>query len=197
MKKFFIFILAAMATGSLSAQLKVFEKSPAFSKAMETILLDFPNNYRNIKGELILAQGEFEHYASTVNFPGAESCIIGEYHSVRDTTASVQALMFRDESFEKAAKHYKALFKQLKSSPIKVVDGSKLYLDGDMEEPAEELDFTVSTLKFGTLDTRYDEFKIELEMLYKMPEWVININMITRKRDSDVRPDWMESGASR
>ena len=197
MKKTLFFAITLMVTQASYSQFKLTEKNPAFSKAIESVLLEFPNNYRNITGPLIDAYAEFEHYASTVVFPGAESCIIGKYHSVRDTTASVQALMFRSENFEDAAKQYKALFRQLKSSEVKMVDGSNLYLNGQLEAPKEEADFIVSTLTFGTIDRRYKEFKVELEMLYKLDEWIINLNMVTRKKDSEVRPDWMASDEPR
>ena len=194
MKNYFI-VLAMLAMQPLFAQIKLFEKpSPEFSKAIETILHDFPHNYKNIEGELLEADLEYEHYASRVNIPGAEYCVIGRYHSVRDTSASWQALMYRSEEFEAAAKEYRLLFKKLKGSQIGMVDGSKLYLNGDLDQPHEEMDFIVSTLVFKTMDRRYRDFKVELEMLYKMNEWVININIITRQKDSEVRPDWMSSG---
>jgi hypothetical protein len=31
---------------------------------------------------------------------------------------------------------------------------------------------------------------VELEMLYKVDHFVVNINFITRKNDEDQRPDW-------
>ncbi len=157
--------------------------TPAFSKALQNIILDYPNNFHNINGELVLAQGEFEHYASLVEFPGSEKNIIGRYRSVADTTASFQATMFRHDDFEEASKQYRAIYKQLKSSPITLIDGSKYYLNGDMSQPDEASDFTVSTMIFPHADRRYYNFKVELELLYQMPEWVINLNMGKRKKD--------------
>ncbi|MGZ5247682.1 MAG: hypothetical protein ACXWV5_11575, partial [Flavitalea sp.] len=143
----------------------------------------YPNNFHNINGELVLSQGEFEHYASLVEFPGSEKNIIGRYHSVADTTASFQATLFRNDDFEEASKQYRAIFKQLKSSPITLIDGSKYYLSGDMSQPDESSDFTVSTMIFPHADRRYYNFKVELELLYQMYEWVINLNMGKRKND--------------
>jgi hypothetical protein len=187
-------LLAAIAMLSASAQPKLFEKSaPAgFYKGIETVLGDFPYNYKHITGDLVQAEGEIEHYASTVTLPGSESCLIGIYHSALDTTASWQALMFRNEDFEKAAKEYKHLYHQLNRCKLKMVDGSVYELSGKYETPAEETDFLISELKIQTADERYRNFKVELEMLYKMDQWVININVVTRKKDSDEHPDWME-----
>lgn len=189
MKKLTHLLVALLLAGALNAQTPT-ATTTAFSKAVETILGDFPHNYKHITGELLLAQGEWEHYASTITLPGAQSCIVARYHSVLDTTASWTAQMFSSENFEQAAAEYKRLYTRLNSCKIKMVDGSVYYLDGDYEAASESLDFVTSTLKVKTADERFRQFKIELELLYKMDEWVININMVSKKKDADMRPDW-------
>jgi virulence-associated protein VapD len=192
MKRVTNLLLAAMALSlSVHAQSKQDRtSSPGFIKAVETILSDFPYNYRHITGELVDATGDWQQFASTVTLPGAESCMIGHYHSELDTTASWQALMFRGETFNQAASAYKQLYRQLKQCRLKMVDGSMYFLEGEYEEATEEMDFITSDLTIQTADERFREFKIQLELLYKMDEWVININMVSKKQDSEMRPDW-------
>ncbi|WP_315822057.1 hypothetical protein [Paraflavitalea speifideaquila] len=193
MKKLTNLLLACMAMSfSVHAQLKMDrDPSPGFIKAVETILGDFPYNYKHITGELVEATGDWHQYASTVILPGSETCVVGLYHSELDTTASWQALMFRSETFGKAAAAYKRLYQQLKLCRLKMVDGSIYYLDGDYEAASEETDFITSALTIQTADERFREFHIELELLYKLDEWVVNVNMVSKKKDSEVRPDWM------
>jgi len=192
MKKLTNLLLAAMVMSlPVHAQFRQDSQSPGFVKAVETILSDFPYNYKHITGELVEATGDWQQFASKVTIPGAETCLIGQYHSELDTTASWQALMFRGETFAQAAAAFKRLYRQLKQCRLKMVDGSVFYLDGDYEEATEEMDFVTSALKIQTADERFREFKVELEMLYKMDEWVVNINMVSKKKDSEVRPDWM------
>jgi hypothetical protein len=165
MKKLTNLLLAAMVMSlSVQAQFKKDnDPSPGFIHAMEAILGDFPYNYRHITGELVEATGDWHQYASKVSLPGAESCMIGVYHSELDTTASWQALMFRSEGFRQAATAYKRLYQQLKQCRLKMVDGSVYYLDGDYEEATENNDF-------------------------------VNGNMVSKKKDSEMRPDWMMTG---
>jgi DNA modification methylase len=193
MKKVTNLLLAAMAMSlSVHAQFKEDKfSSPGFIKAVETILSDFPYNYKHITGELVDATGDWQQFASKVTLPGAESCLIGQYHSELDTTASWQALMFRGETFKQAATAYKQLYRQLKQCKLKMVDGSLYYLNGEYEEATEEQDFVTSDFTILTADERFREFKIQLEMLYKMDEWVVNINFVSKKSDSEMRPDWM------
>src|ERR1700761_3482674 len=78
-----------------------------FPGGIEAILRDIPSNLRHITGELLLAQGEIENYASVIGLPAAENCIITRYHSVEDSTVSWQAKMFSSDEYEKAAAQYK------------------------------------------------------------------------------------------
>lgn len=186
-------LLAVMVMSlSVQAQFKLDkDPPPGFVKAVETILSDFPYNYRHITGELVDATGDWHQYASTVTLPGSETCLVGVYHSELDTTASWQALMFRSETFGKAASAYKRLYHQLNHCRLKMVDGSLYYLEGDYEEASEGMDFITTALKLQTSDERFREFYVELELLYKLDEWVVNVNMVSKKKDSEVRPDWM------
>ncbi|WP_127124641.1 hypothetical protein [Pseudoflavitalea rhizosphaerae] len=193
MKKISTLLVAVMAIVTAHAQLSLFKKDPAnpgFGKAVEQILGDFPYNYKHLTGDLVLREGELSQFASTVNLPGSQSCVIAHYHSGLDTTASYQGFMYKAEEFEDAAKEYRRLFNQLKGCKLRMVDGSAYFLDGEYEAPAEEKDFCISMLKIHTADDRYKLFKVELEMLYKIDHFVVNINFITRKKDEDERPDW-------
>lgn len=196
MKRFATLIVAVMVMLTTHAQLALVSKvsQPGFGKAVEHILGDFPYNYKHITGDLLLSEGYLSQFTSTVQLPGAESCLIAHYHSGLDTTASWQALMYRSTDYKDAVKEYRRLFHQLKGCKLKMVDGSAFFLDGELEQPTEDADFVTSMLKLQTADERFREFKVELEMLYKMDqyEWIININMVSKKKDSEVRPDWME-----
>jgi len=185
MKKIMLACVALIAaTHAFSQTSFVSHREESFSKIMEAVLHDFPNNYRNITGDLVLDQAEIENYASLVQLPGASECIITRYHSLEDTTASWQAKMFRGEDFKDVAQRYKDLYKQLKGCYLRLVDGSIIYVDAEWEAPTEEKPFVMSTLRLATGDERYKEMKIDLEMVYEFPEWTININVTGKKADS-------------
>ncbi|HMH24760.1 MAG TPA: hypothetical protein VK563_23455 [Puia sp.] len=158
----------------------------AFSAAIEAVLHDFPDNMHHISGELVLAEGEIENFASTVMPPGAVSCIITRYHSVVDTTASWQAKMSADEDFGKASGAYHNLYKRLTNCYLRLADSTLLFLKGDWEPARESISFTTSTLRLQTGDPRYKEMKVELELVYQLPEWVVNINIVSKKADDEM-----------
>ncbi|HXB09774.1 MAG TPA: hypothetical protein VNW04_21770 [Puia sp.] len=176
-------------TMAVVASFPVYSQSDSlhsFHAVIDSVLRDFPDNLRHITGDLELAQGEFENYASTVALPGAEHCIITRWHSVEDTTASWQAQMFKGEDFGAASRQYRELFRRLQGCYLKLVDGSVFYLAGDWEPAKEEAAFTTSTLRVQTGDERYREVKVELELVYLVTDWAVQINIVSKKRDDAV-----------
>jgi hypothetical protein len=147
---------------------------------------DFPNNLRHLTGELLLAEGEIEHYVSLVSVPGAENCLVTRYHSVVDTTASWQAKMFSGGDFGVAARKYQQLYQQLKICYLQLPDSSLFYLEGVWEPAREGINFTTSTLKLQTDDVRYRYVMVQLELVYELADWAVNINIVTKRPDDEV-----------
>lgn len=196
MKALTFLLIAVMFSFSLLAQTgqparvdpipKISIGDSSFPSVIGAVLKDFPNNLRNISGELVLAEGEFENYASIVALPGAESCLITRYHSIRDTTASWQAKMYSSDDFEKAAHQYHELYKKLQTCYLLLVDSSMLFLHGAWQPAKEEAAFTTSTLRLVTDDGRYKEMEVELELVYLLADWTVNINIVSKKPDDEV-----------
>jgi hypothetical protein len=166
----------------LHARIKVL----AFPAAIDAVMRDFPNNLRNITGELLLAQGETDNYASIVELEGAENCRITRYHSTEDTTASWQANMFSSDDFGKAARQYHELFGKLKQCSVQLEDSTIVFFEGAWEPAKEDIPFTTSTLRLRSGDWRYKEVKVELELVYLMADWAVHINIVSKKRDDEV-----------
>jgi hypothetical protein len=176
-------LMKAIVTLTMAVMVSFPVFSQSFHGTVDSVLRDFPYNLRHITGDLVLAQGEFENYASTVELPGAESCIITRWHSDEDSTVSWQARMYKGEDFAEASKRYSDLFRQLKGCYLKLVDGSVFYLTGDWEPATEEAPFTTSTLRVQTGDERYREVKVEVELVYLVTEWAVHVNIVSKKRD--------------
>jgi hypothetical protein len=174
----FFSTLAQMGTGRpVDLPIRTVPASEPFSTAIGAVLHDFPDNLRNITGQLVLAEGEIENYSCTVELPGAEQCVITRYHSMRDSTVSWQAKMYSNEDFEKAAREYHALYRKLEGCTLLLADSSVLYLKGEWEPAREKMSFTTSTLRFTAGDWRYREVQIQVELTYLQNNWVVNINI--------------------
>jgi hypothetical protein len=159
---------------------------PALPGVIEAVLHDFPENLRHLTGELLTAQGETENYSSTVTPPGAESCTITRFLSTGDTTAAWQARMYSSEDFEKASTAYRDLYQQLQSCYLLLPDSSMIPLKGRWEPARQEISFTTSTLRLNTGDERYREVAIDLELLWQVSGWVVNINIFSKRPDDEI-----------
>jgi len=157
-----------------------------FVDAIDAVLGDLPNNLRYVTGELLLAEGETDSYVSLVEVPGAKNCIVMRYHSVEDTMASWQAKMFSGGDFGVASRTYQQLFQQLKVCSVRMPDGSIYYLEGTWEPAREGVRFTTSTLKLRTDDQRFRDVEVELELVYQLADWAVNINIMTKKPDNAI-----------
>lgn len=169
---------------------KVVSGSPDFSDAISKIVLDFRYNFQNIQGEQIAKQGSSETYACNILIPGAIETYIYQYNSKIDTTGSVQVVMFRSDDFKSAAKKYSELFKMLKRTQIRWVDKSYVGFKGDFQKPSEEIRFASSSLGFDLNDERYDDFKVDVELVSSYTGWVVNINFQTKKKDVSKDADY-------
>ena len=159
--------------------------SPSFPSVIDAVLRDFPNNLRNITGELVLAQGEFENYASMLALPESEHCVITRWHSTQDTTVSWQAAMLTTDDFGKADHAYHDLYRKLQQCYIQLVDGTVVYLKGSWEPAKEGAAFTTSTLRLTIDDQRYKEVRVELELVYQLAEWGVHINIFSKRPDDE------------
>lgn len=180
-----LFFIASLLSFGAFAQLRsITPLKTAFSQSVSAILRDFPDNLRNVSGELVLSQGEIDNYECKVKIPGAEDCSVTRYHSEEDTTASWQARMYHHENFKTASARYRELYRQLKGCYLQTVDGTLLYVQGEWEEPDEDKAFASSILRVITGDVRYKDVRIELEMHYELPEWIIGISIASKRKDT-------------
>lgn len=57
-------------------------------------------------------------------------------------------------------------------------------------EPAREgAAFATSTLRLRTGDPQHREVKVELELVYELADWAVNLNIVSKKGDNEVGGD--------
>lgn len=185
-KHLFVLLLILSSVNFCQAQFyKSVLPSPEFSSALEKIVLDFRLNFATIQGGSVSEQGESEIYESTVKLPGASDCFIYKYHSKADTTASWQAIMYKGDDYKQACKVYENVFRLVKKSQVRWIDKSMVGFSGELEKPAEELRFTVSSLAFQLDDDRYKNFQADVEMISSYDGWEVHLNLQTKHSDTE------------
>jgi hypothetical protein len=208
MKPFLTLTVAVVASSSCVAQTRAPSDSAMradsilhtrirvvpFVDAIDAVLGDLPNNLRYVTGELLMADAQTDCYASLVALPDAEKCVVTRYHSVEDTTASWQAKMFSGGDFGVAAMKYRQFYQLLTTCYLKLPDGSIYFLVGVWEPAREGITFTTSKLKLRTGDYRFRDVEVELELVYQLADWAVNINIVTKKPDDEIGVNGSVSG---
>ena len=159
--------------------------SEAFSDSLAVIVQDFKTNFATIEGRQLPSQGEMDVFSSRVGVPGALHCSILRFHSLQDTTASWQAILYEGDNYEHAVKIYKNTYRQLKKSKMKWVDKSIITFMGELEMPEENVRFTVTPLRLNIIDMPYRRFYGEIEMTNTYDGWEVHLNLHNKKRDEE------------
>ena len=184
--KMFLLTLCTLSANLLPAQFKkTVLPATAFNNALEKIVVDFRYNFKNIKGETVVNQGEYDTYSSTVILPGASNCIIYGSHSVEDTTASWQGVFYKGDDYKAAITAYKNVYRLISKSKLELIDVSTVGFAGIYEAPTDDVRFTVSSLRLDVLHPQYKRFLAEIELITNYEGWQVNINFYNRKPDDE------------
>ena len=177
--------MALCVMHSLHAQFyKSILPSPAFSDSLKIIVLDYQNNFYRIQHEKVSATGDADIYSSLNCLPGSIECFIYRFHSIEDTTASFQAVMYRGDDYREASKVYKNTYRLVNKSRIDSRSVSSGFI-GKLESPTEDIRFTSSLLRLGTHDSLYKNFVAEVELVNNYEGWEVKLNLHYKRNDSE------------
>lgn len=154
-----------------------------FSEALATIIIDFSNNYQTIQGQRISNEGVSETYESTVSLPGSIATYIYQFKSTKDTTASVQCIMYKGDNYKEALRKYNEVFRLVKRTTVKFLDNSIVRFYGNFEKPNENVRFAYSTLHLDYNDERYKKYKADIEMVSTYSGWEVHLNLQSKRDD--------------
>ncbi len=190
MKKIYITISILFVANVLSAQVyKTIIPGAEFSESLSKIVLDFRNNFQNIKGKSEPKEVGMDMSASLIKLPGSVDNYISTSHSVKDKSASFQSIMYRGTDYNKAVKIYNNVFKQIKRTRVRWIDKSLSNFVGKLENP-DGLTFTVSYLKVEISDPRYEDFVTEVALVNSnFDNWEVQVNILHKKLDTEILPD--------
>ncbi len=121
-------------------------------------------------------------FYSTQSVPGASQAFIYRFHSVEDSTASWQAVMYSGETYKDAAKVYKNTFRQITKSRLNFGNGKTGHFEGTYTEPTEDLRFTSSILYTREESGPYKHFIANIDMVNNFGTWEVRLSL-NRKRD--------------
>lgn len=171
-------LLCAASSAAFGQIYKSILPSREFTKALESIVLDFRLDYKTIQGGIIDSLGEMETYESAIRLPGAEDCRILRFHSADDTTACFQAIIYSGEDYREAVRAYENTVRLVKKSNMRWIDRSEIKFTGELVNARDNLRFTTSTLFLTLDDPRYRDFRAEIELISThLDRWEVQLNL--------------------
>lgn len=153
---------------------------------LQKVINDYPNHFRNIKGDLIVENPQTTDYSSKVEIPGSVNTVITKYSSEEDKEIySWKCVLLESEDFETVSKKYKEIYNQMKNSIIKL-DGNKPFiLNGNYADPTEEKRYTSSPFSLVPASGDLKKLKVELTLEYLITEWKVSL-LVYDQPDEDV-----------
>ena len=165
-----LFILAFHVTNAQSQE-------AVFNKAFAKLLSDYPQSFKNIRGELILEDEDEQRYISIVELPGAQDCLVSLPVSGEKRKAKWEALFFTSASFDEAVQQYKSLHQQLMKVGIKFSTKTTTRLKGAYANPVSGEPFTISVYTLTPSTGAYRRIRVELELVQILEEWRVNLRI--------------------
>ncbi len=153
------------------------QQDAVFNKVFGKLVSDYPQAFKNIRGELILEDEDEQRFISKIELPGAQDCLISLPLSGEKKQAKWEAFFFSSASFEEAAKEYKNLHQQLMKVGIKLNTKSTSRLKGTYESPVSDDSFTISVYSLSPSTGAFRRVRIELELVHFLDEWRVNLRI--------------------
>jgi hypothetical protein len=155
------------------------------SASLEKVIQDYPNRFKNIKGEVIVENPQTTEYQSKVQLAGASPCVVTRYSSTKNDVYSWGCTIIKTEDFNTAKNKFREVFAQIKNSIIKPRDGKPFILNGQYEAPSEEKKFTTIIFELIPAVGEMKKVKVDLSLQYEVTEWRLSLTVYDRDRKDD------------
>jgi len=149
------------------------EVSPVLSK----IIHDYPNDFKNLKGEIIEEGPQTTSYACLLAIKGIEAPgIITQFGAEKDHVYSWKNEVLQTDNLKTARRLFKQYYTQIKKTNA-IINNLEIKLVAHYEEPLENKSFNTIRFRLETVETAVKDVVAELNMQYEMGNWTITISL--------------------
>ncbi len=170
-----ILLLLISSFGSTCISQGVFSNQT--NKTLEKVVQDYPSQFKNIRGELLLSRPGSAAYKSTIAIPGAVSTTITQSAVAHKQTVSWQSVVYSGNEFNAAKNRFEELFNQIKNTIIKPEGEKAAIINGLYINPSEDKTFT--TIQFDLLPATRLMQKVNIDLTLKNDggQWKITLSV--------------------
>jgi len=155
------------------------------SAGLEKVIQDYPNRFKNIKGEMIIENPQTTEYKSTVQIPGASSCIVTRYSAAKNDVYGWGCILLTTEDFNAAKNKFREIYAQIKNSIVKIQGEKPFILNGQYDAPDQGKKFTTIIFELLPAVGELKKIKIDLSVQYEIAVWKVSLSVYDRDRNDD------------
>jgi hypothetical protein len=182
MKKMYTLLVLLAATLSLQAQGVFSNKTTA---ALQKVIEDYPNRFKNIKGDRLSGNAQAVDYKSRVEIAGATACVITQYSATPKDRYNWSCELFQSADFDKAQSSFRELYNQIRNTIIKMEGERPFILNGKYENPAGEHKSTTVRFEFLPAPDVVQSLKVELTLQHTT-DWIVVLTVYDQERHYDL-----------
>jgi hypothetical protein len=174
-------VLSSFLLFSFSANAQLpFKISNDISPVLSKVIRDYPNNFSNIKGDVLEEDPQITNYACLLNMKDMPPGIITQYGSEKDHEYSWSNVLLQTENYEEAKKKFHLFYFEIKKTPA-IINGSS-----DYTEPDENKKFCSVLFNVASGDAKTKNIVVDLSMQYEMSEWKITVSLYQMKDEAKI-----------
>jgi hypothetical protein len=183
-----IFLIFSLCFPCFSLFAQVLPARTAFQSGLTNIIEHYPNQFKNLAGEVVTENPQSTDYRSVVSLKGAEECIVTKFSAKGKEVYSWQAAMLTTEDFEEGLKKYKSLYNSIQHLAVEI-NGTNAVLSSEFVMPTEGKKFNSIIFTVSEKDEMLKKLKVELTLQNELLEWVIKVLVYEKEREDDERGD--------
>jgi hypothetical protein len=184
MRNTILTLAPVLLSATLSAQGVFSNKTQSI---LEKVIQDYPSHFYHIKGEMIAQARQTTDYKSTLELPGASSCVVTLYRATRDEGYGWTCTILDAGNFEQGKEKFREIYGQLTNSII-TTEGQKTFiLSGQYEEPdpSKKRTQVVFSLLPGVGEMK--KLKVELCLCQRGKGWKIALSVNDQELKEEVQ----------
>ena len=143
------------------------------SIAIERVIRDYQNHFKNIRGEQLSQNDVATGYKSIINVPGTNNCSITIYNDGHADACSWQAIVIETTDFAAARIKYKEVFDQVKNTIVKVDGQRPVIINGKFDVPTEDKKGNNILFELVPVDPEFQKLQVGLYIQKTSQKWTV------------------------
>lgn len=143
------------------------------SEAVERVIRDYRNHFKNIRGEQLSQNAVATGYKSIINVPGTNNCSITIYNNNQADACSWQAVVIETNDFAAARIKYKEVFDQVKNTIVRVDGQRPAIINGKFDVPTEDKKWNNISFELIPVGSEFQKLQVGLSIQKTSQKWMV------------------------